>query len=384
MDAIHPVTYLSEEEQMFKEAVQDFAREEILPHVMEMDQKGAFRREIIDQFFELGLMGIDIPEEYGGTGGNFFMSILAIEALASVDASAAIYVDVQNTLVNNAFKRWGNKEIKKRYLPQLAQEKIGAYALSEPSSGSDAFGLKCKAEEKGDHYILNGNKLWITNAGEADIFLIFANVNPELGYKGITAFVVERDFEGFTIGKKEDKLGIRASSTCELIMTNCIVPKENIIGEVGKGYKVAIETLNEGRIGIGAQMLGVMQGSMDAAVQYAKERMQFGKEIFKFQGLRFQVAEAKILLEASRRFVYNAARMKDAGEDFVMEAAMSKYFSSTNAEVVTSRMLEVFGGYGYTKDFPAEKFYRDAKIGQIYEGTSNMQLDTIGKMLFSK
>ncbi len=384
MDAIHPVTYLSEEEQMFKEAVQDFAREEILPHVMDMDQKGAFRREIIDQFFELGLMGIDIPEEYGGTGGNFFMSILAIEAMASVDASAAIYVDVQNTLVNNAFQRWGNEEIKKRYLPQLAQAKIGAYALSEPSSGSDAFGLKCKAEEKGDHYILNGSKLWITNAGEADIFLIFANVNPELGYKGITAFVVERDFEGFTIGKKEDKLGIRASSTCELIMNNCVVPKDNIIGEVGKGYKVAIETLNEGRIGIGAQMLGVMQGSMDAAVQYAKERTQFGKEIFKFQGLRFQVAEAKILLEASRRFVYNAARMKDAGEDFVMEAAMSKYFSSTNAEVVTSRMLEVFGGYGYTKDFPAEKFYRDAKIGQIYEGTSNMQLDTIGKMLFSK
>lgn len=384
MDAIHPVTYLSEEEQMFKEAVQDFAREEILPHVMDMDQKGAFRREIIDQFFELGLMGIDIPEEYGGTGGNFFMSILAIEAMASVDASAAIYVDVQNTLVNNAFKRWGNEEIKKRYLPQLAQEKIGAYALSEPSSGSDAFGLKCKAEEKGDHYILNGNKLWITNAGEADIFLIFANVNPELGYKGITAFVVERDFEGFTIGKKEDKLGIRASSTCELIMANCVVPKENIIGEVGKGYKVAIETLNEGRIGIGAQMLGVMQGSMDAAIQYAKERQQFGKEIFKFQGLRFQVAESKILLEASRRFVYNAARMKDAGENFVLEAAMSKYFSSTNAEVVTSRMLEVFGGYGYTKDFPAEKFYRDAKIGQIYEGTSNMQLDTIGKMLFSK
>lgn len=384
MDAIHPVTYLSEEEQMFKEAVQDFAREEILPHVMDMDQKGSFRREIINQFFELGLMGIDIPEEYGGTGGNFFMSILAIEAMASVDASAAIYVDVQNTLVNNAFKRWGNEDIKKRYLPQLAQEKIGAYALSEPSSGSDAFGLKCKAEEKGDHYILNGNKLWITNAGEADIFLIFANVNPELGYKGITAFVVERDFEGFTVGQKEDKLGIRASSTCELIMNNCVVPKENIIGEVGKGYKVAIETLNEGRIGIGAQMLGVMQGSMDAAIQYAKERTQFGKEIFKFQGLRFQVAEAKILLEASRRFVYNAARMKDAGEDFVMEAAMSKYFSSTNAEVVTSRMLEVFGGYGYTKDFPAEKFYRDAKIGQIYEGTSNMQLDTIGKMLFSK
>ncbi|MCB0291708.1 MAG: acyl-CoA dehydrogenase [Calditrichaeota bacterium] len=381
MSQVLPIIRLNEEEEMFREAVLDFAREQIAPHVMEMDQKAQFRRELLDQFFELGLMGIDIPEAYGGTGGNFFMSILAIEALASVDASAAIYVDVQNTLVNNAFMRWGNEAIKQKYLPQLAQEKIGAYALSEPSSGSDAFGLKARGEDKGDHFVLNGTKLWITNAAEADIFLVFANINPELGYKGITAFVIERGFDGFKVGKKEDKLGIRASSTCELIMENCIVPKENVLGETGKGYKVAIETLNEGRIGIGAQMLGIMQGSLDAGVQYAQERSQFGRQIAQFQGLRFQIAEAKILLEASRRFVYNAARMKDAGDDFVMEAAMAKYFSSVNAEKVTSRMIDIFGGYGYTKDYPVEKFYRDSKIGQIYEGTSNMQLDTIGKFL---
>lgn len=381
MSQVLPIIRLNEEEEMFREAVLDFAREQIAPHVMEMDQKAQFRRELLDQFFELGLMGIDIPEAYGGTGGNFFMSILAIEALASVDASAAIYVDVQNTLVNNAFMRWGNEAIKQKYLPQLAQEKIGAYALSEPSSGSDAFGLKARGEDKGDHFVLNGTKLWITNAAEADIFLVFANINPELGYKGITAFVIERGFDGFKVGKKEDKLGIRASSTCELIMENCIVPRENVLGEMGKGYKVAIETLNEGRIGIGAQMLGIMQGSLDAGVQYAQERSQFGRQIAQFQGLRFQIAEAKILLEASRRFVYNAARMKDAGDDFVMEAAMAKYFSSVNAEKVTSRMIDIFGGYGYTKDYPVEKFYRDSKIGQIYEGTSNMQLDTIGKFL---
>ena len=381
MSQVLPIIRLNEEEEMFREAVLDFAREQIAPHVMEMDQKAQFRRELLDQFFELGLMGIDIPEAYGGTGGNFFMSILAIEALASVDASAAIYVDVQNTLVNNAFMRWGNEAIKQKYLPQLAQEKIGAYALSEPSSGSDAFGLKARGEDKGDHFVLNGTKLWITNAAEADIFLVFANINPELGYKGITAFVIERGFDGFKVGKKEDKLGIRASSTCELIMENCIVPRENVLGETGKGYKVAIETLNEGRIGIGAQMLGIMQGSLDAGVQYAQERSQFGRQIAQFQGLRFQIAEAKILLEASRRFVYNAARMKDAGDDFVMEAAMAKYFSSVNAEKVTSRMIDIFGGYGYTKDYPVEKFYRDSKIGQIYEGTSNMQLDTIGKFL---
>jgi alkylation response protein AidB-like acyl-CoA dehydrogenase len=381
---VQPITIFAEEEEMFRDAVFEFAREQIGPYVMEMDKKAEFRRDIIPQFYELGLMGIEIPEEYGGTGGSFFMSILAIEALARVDASAAIYVDVQNTLVNNAFLRWGNDAIKKKYLPQLTSEKLGAYALSEPGSGSDAFGLKARAEEKGDHFILNGTKLWITNAAEADIFIIFANVNPELGYKGITAFVVERGFEGFVVGKKEDKLGIRASSTCELILENCIVPKENVLGEVGKGYKVAIETLNEGRIGIGAQMLGIMQGALDAGIQYALEREQFGKPIARFQGIQFQMAEAATLLEASRTLVYNAARLKDAGKEFQKEAAMAKLFSSVNAEKVTSRMIEIFGGYGYTKDYPVEKFYRDAKIGLIYEGTSNMQLETIAKFLLFK
>ncbi len=384
MNAIQPITQLTDEEIMFREAVSDFAQEQIGPHVMEMDQKAVFRKDILSQYFELGLMGIEIPEEYGGTGGNFFMSILAIEELAKVDASAAIYVDVQNTLVNNCILRWGSPELKKKYLPQLAQEKIGAYGLSEASSGSDAFGLKTRAEKKGDHYVLNGAKMWITNAAEADIFIIFANLNPEAGYKGITAFIVERDFEGFRVGKKEDKLGIRASSTCELIMENCIVPKENVLGEIGKGYKSAIETLNEGRIGIGAQMIGVMQGAMDAGMKYVMERVQFGKPLAQFQGLRFQIAESAILLEASRRMVYNAGRMKDAGQEFLVEAAMSKYFSSVSAEKVTSRMVEVFGGYGFTKEFPVEKFYRDAKIGQIYEGTSNMQLETIAKYLLFK
>lgn len=384
MNVVQPITMLSEEEQMFRDAVSDFAREQIAPHVKEMDAKGEFRKDIIPQFFELGLMGIEVPEQYGGTGGSFFMGILAIEALAQVDASAAIYVDVQNTLVNNAFMKWGSEAIKQKYLPQLTTKKLGAYALSEPGSGSDAFGLKTRAEEKGDDFLLNGSKLWITNAGEADIFIVFANLNPELGYKGITAFVIERGFPGFTVGKKEDKLGIRASSTCELILQDCRVPKENVLGEIGKGYKVAIETLNEGRIGIGAQMLGVMQGAMDAGIRYALERSQFGKTIAQFQGIQFQIAEAATLLEASRTLVYNAARLKDAGQSFMKEAAMAKLFSSVNAEKVTSRMLEIFGGYGYTKDYPVEKFYRDAKIGLIYEGTSNMQLETIAKYLLFK
>ncbi len=384
MNAIHSITQLTEEESMFRDAIREFAEEQIKPHVQEMDQKGQFRRELLDQFFELGLLGIDIPEEYGGTGGNFFMSILAIEELSKVDASAAIFVDVQNTLVNNCIQKWGSEALKKKYLPQLAQEKIGAYALSEASSGSDAFALKTRAENMGSHFVLNGNKMWITNAAEADLFIVFANANPEAGYKGITAFMVERGFEGFRIGKKEDKLGIRASSTCELIMENCIVPKENVIGEVGKGYKSAIETLNEGRIGIGAQMLGVMQGSLNAGMQYARERTQFGKVIGKFQGVAFQIAECATLTEAARRMVYDTARMKDTGQNFVVEAAMTKLFTSVNAEKVTSRMIEVFGGYGFTKEYPVEKFYRDAKIGQIYEGTSNMQLDTISKYLLFK
>ncbi len=381
MDTITPITQLTEDENMFKEMVSEFAEEQIKPHVMEMDEKGEFNKALLQQFFELGLMGIEIPEEYGGTGSSFFMSILAVEALAKVDASAAIYVDVQNTLVNNAIKRWGSDALKQKYLPQLAQEKLGAYALSEASSGSDAFSLKTRAEKKGDHYVLNGTKLWITNGAEADIFIIFANLDPEKGYRGITAFIVERGFEGFSVGKKENKLGIRASSTTELILENCIVPAENVLGEEGKGYKVAIETLNEGRIGIGAQMLGIMEGAIEAASRYAQERVQFGQPIVNFQAIQFQIAEAATYLEASRTLVYNAARMKDAGQPFLKEAAMAKWFASVHAEKVTSRMLEIFGGYGYTKEYPAEKYYRDCKIGQIYEGTSNMQLQTIAKYL---
>ena len=339
---IPPVTTFTEEEEMFRSAILEFAEEQIKPHVMEMDQKAEFRKDLLSQFFDLGLMGIEIPEEYGGTGSTFFTSILAIEAMAQVDASAAIFVDVQNTLVNNAFLRYGNEEIKRKYLPRLATDTVGSYCLSEASSGSDAFALKTRAEDKGSHWLLNGSKMWITNAAEADVFLVFANVDPEKGYKGITAFVVERDFEGLSIGKKEDKLGIRASSTAEVIMQNCVVPKENVIGEIGKGYKYAIETLNEGRIGIGAQMLGVMQGSLNAGMQYVKERVQFGQEIAKFQGVQFQIAEAATLMEASRRLVYNAARMKDAGEDFLVEAAMAKLFSSVNAEKVTSLVVELF------------------------------------------
>jgi butyryl-CoA dehydrogenase/short/branched chain acyl-CoA dehydrogenase len=381
---VQPLTQLTEEESMFKEMVKEFAQQEIQPHVMEMDKQTVFRKEIIQKFFELGVMGIEVPEDLDGTGSSFFMAILAVEALATVDASAAIYVDVQNTLVNNAFLRFGGDELKKKYLPKLATEKVGAYALSEAGSGSDAFALSTRAIDKGDHFVLNGQKLWITNGAEADIFIIFANINPEKGYKGITAFIVERDFEGFTVGKKEDKLGIRASSTSELILEDCVVPKENVLGEIGKGYKYAIETLNEGRIGIGAQMIGVMEGSIEAAKKYVHERSQFGKKIVDFQAIQFQIAEAAAMLEASRLLVYNAARLKDAGFEFIKEAAIAKYISSTNAEKVTSRMLEIFGGYGFTKDYPAEKFYRDSKIGQIYEGTSNMQLQTIAKYLLFK
>ncbi len=381
---VNPLTELSEEERLFKDMVYEFADEQIRPYSAEMDREGKFKPELLNQFFELGLMGIEIPEELGGTGANFFMSILAIEAMAQVDASAAIYVDVQNTLVNNAFLRWGSDELKKKYLPQLASEKIGAYSLSESGSGSDAFSLRTRAEEKGDHFVLNGQKLWTTNGGEADIFIIFANVNPELGYKGITAFVVERGFDGFTVSKKEDKLGIRASSTCELVLDNCVVPKENVLGEIGKGYKVAIETLNEGRIGIGAQMLGIAEAALQYAMSYSLEREQFGKRIAEFQGIQFQIAEMATQLEAARLLVYNAARLKEAGKSFLKEAAMAKLFASRMAEFVTSKAIEIYGGYGYTKEYPVEKLYRDAKIGQIYEGTSNMQLHTIAKYLLFK
>jgi short/branched chain acyl-CoA dehydrogenase len=379
--AAAPLTQLSEEERMFQATVRKFARERIAPHVREMDDAGAFRKDLIKEFFELGLMAIDVPEEYGGQGGYFFQSILAIEELAKVDPSAAVIVDVQNTLFNNAIVRWANEDQKHKYLPRLAKDTVASYALSEAGSGSDAFALATRAVEDGDHYRITGRKLWITNAGEAGLYLLFANVNPEAGYKGITAFLVEREFPGFQVGKKEDKLGIRASSTCELILDDCRVPKANVIGEIGKGYKIAIETLNEGRIGIGSQMLGLAQGALDHSLAYAQQRKQFGKPISEFQGVQFDLAEMAIDVEAARLMVYNAARLRDAGAPFVTEAAMCKYFASQVAEKVASRAVEVLGGVGFTKDYPVEKLYRDAKIGRIYEGTSNMQRVTIAKQL---
>jgi short-chain 2-methylacyl-CoA dehydrogenase len=381
MPVVSPLTHLSEDEKFFFDTVKDFAVEKIKPYIKEMDSQASMRPDIPRQFFEMGLMGIHVPEEYGGADTNFFMSILAIEALATIDGSAAVIVDVQNTLVNNCFMNWAGEAMKKKYLPQLTSEKMGAYALSEAASGSDAFALECKAEDKGSHWLLNGQKLWITNAAEAEIFIVFANVDPAAGYKGITAFIVEKSFEGFSVGKKEDKLGIRASSTCELILDNCKVPKENVLGEVGKGYKAAIETLNEGRIGIGAQMVGIAQGAFDAGIQYVKERQQFGKAIGKFQGVQFQLADAATKLEAARLLVYNAARMKDAGQPFLKQAAMSKLYASQAAQEICSLMIDLLGGYGFTKEYPVEKFYRDAKIGTIYEGTSNMQLMTISKFI---
>jgi butyryl-CoA dehydrogenase/short/branched chain acyl-CoA dehydrogenase len=375
------LTSLTDEEQLFRLSVREFAYSQVRPLAAEMDEHGKFSPDLIKQFFELGLMGIAIPEEYGGQGGSFFNSIIAVEELSRADASAGVIVDVQNTLVNNAVLIWANEEQKRRYLPHLASDTVGAYALSEAGSGSDAFALATRAEDKGDHYVLNGRKLWITNGAEAGLFIVFANVAPDKGYRGITAFLVERDFPGFTVGKKENKLGIRASSTCELILEDCAVKKENVLGEVGKGYKIAIETLNEGRIGIGAQMVGLSAGALEYGINYVKERRQFGKAIGAFQGVQFQVAQIATELEAARLMVYNAARMKDAGENFVMPAAMAKLFTSQVAERVTSQVVELYGGYGYTKDYPAEKYYRDAKIGKIYEGTSNMQLQTIAKLI---
>jgi alkylation response protein AidB-like acyl-CoA dehydrogenase len=376
-----PLTQFSEEEQMFRESVREFAQAKIRPHVRSMDEVGKFEPDLLRQFFEMNLMGIEIPENYGGAGCGFFMSILAVEELSRVDASAGVIVDVQNTLVNNALMRWGNETQRNRYLPKMASATLGAYALSEAGSGSDAFALKTRAELNGDRYVLNGQKLWITNAVEADLFILFATVDPALGYKGITAFIVEKSFPGFQVGKKEDKLGIRASSTCELILENCEVPRENVLGEVGKGYKVSIETLNEGRIGIGAQMIGLASEALESGIQYAKEREQFGQPIARFQAIQFQIAELATQLEAARLLVYNAARLKDARLPFVKEAAMAKYFSSQVAEKVTSQVVEIFGGYGYTKDYPAEKYFRDSKIGKIYEGTSFMQLQTIAKLV---
>jgi alkylation response protein AidB-like acyl-CoA dehydrogenase len=375
------LTTLSDEESMFRDAVREFAGTEVRPHVQAMDEAAQFRPELIQRIFELGLMGIEVPEQYGGAGGSIFLAVLAIEELARVDASAAIYVDVHNTLVNNALLRWGSDEQQRRYFPRLTTDLLGAFALSEPGSGSDAFALETRAERTAGGWELTGRKFWITNGAEAGVFIIFANGDPAKGYKGITAFVVEREFPGFAVGKKENKLGIRASSTTELILERCRVPDANVLGPVGQGYKIAIETLNEGRIGIGAQMIGVGAGALEAATAYVKERRQFGRPVAEFQGVQFQLAQMTTDLEAARLMVYNAARLKDAGQPFAAQAAMAKLFSSQVADRTTSNCLELFGGYGYSKEYPAEKYYRDAKIGTIYEGTSNMQLQTIAKTL---
>jgi len=376
-----PLTTLSEDEQMFRTSVREFAEGELRPRVAQMDENGKLDPDLIKQCFKLGLMGIETPEEYGGAGATFFSSILGVEELSRVDASVGVLVDVQNTLVNNALIRWGTPDQKQKYLTRLASESVGAYALSEAGSGSDAFALQTRAVDRGDHYLLNGQKLWITNGIEADIFVLFANANPEAGYRGITAFIVEKGFPGFSVGKKENKLGIRASSTVELILEDCHVPKENVLGELGKGYRISIETLNEGRIGIGAQMIGIAVGALESAISYTSERQQFGKAINQFQGVQFQLAEMATELEAARLMVYNAARMKDAGLNFVKEAAMAKLYSSRAAERIASKAIELFGGYGYVKDYPVEKYWRDSKIGAIYEGTSNMQLQTIAKLI---
>ncbi|MFP8490110.1 acyl-CoA dehydrogenase [Gracilimonas sp. Q87] len=378
---IAPLTQLTEDEQMLKDAAADFAEASIKPLVEEMDEKAKLDPDLVKQFFEMGLMGIDIPEKYSGGGGTFMMSIVAIEQISRVDASAGVFMDVQNTLVNNAFVNFASDSLNDKYLPQLATEKVGAYCLSEAGSGSDAFALKATAKKDGDDFILNGAKLWITNANEADIFLVMATVDPDAGYKGITAFVVERGTKGFSIGKKENKLGIRASSTCEILLEDVRVPKENVLGEVGKGYKVAIETLNEGRVGIGAQMIGIAQGAFDAALAYVQERKQFGKAIGEFQGVQFQLARMATDIETARLLVYNAARKKMAGQNFLKEAAMAKFYSSEVAESVSSQAVDLYGGYGYVKEYPVEKYYRDSKIGKIYEGTTNMQLSTIAKLL---
>ncbi|HYL22034.1 MAG TPA: acyl-CoA dehydrogenase family protein [Gemmatimonadales bacterium] len=375
------LTTLSEEEVLFRDTVRAFAEREVRPRVAAMERASAIDAALLDQCFKLGLMGIEVPESDGGAGGSLLMTVLAVEELSAVDASVAIFVDVQNTLVNALLRKWACVELQRRYLPRLAANLLGAYALSEPESGSDAFGLQTKAVRQGEAWILDGRKLWITNGAEAGLFIIFANADFTQGYKGITAFAVERGHRGFAVGKKEDKLGIRASSTCELILDQCEVPLGNVVGEVGKGYKVAIETLNTGRIGIGAQMIGVARGALTAALKYVRERRQFGRPLADFQAVQFQLAQAATELEAARLMVYNAARLEDAGDPYTVQAAMAKLFASQVAERVTSLAVELFGGYGYTKEYPVEKFYRDAKIGTIYEGTSNMQLNTIAKQI---
>lgn len=377
------LTDFTEDETAFRNAIREFAESEIKPLVHTMDKNQQMDAALIPQLFEMGLMGIETPEQYGGTGGSFTMACIAVEELARIDGSVSVLVDVQNTLVTNAFLRWGNEAQKEKYLSRMATKSVGAYALSESGSGSDAFALKLRAEDKGDKYVLNGHKLWITNGKEAEIFICFANLSPEKGYKGITAFIVEKTMKGFTVGKKEDKVGIRASSTCELLFENCEVPKENVLGEIGKGYKIAIETLNEGRIGIGAQMLGISQGAYEAAKKYVQTREQFGKPISDNQGVQFQLAEMRTQLEAARLLVYNAARLKDSGKPFIQEAAIAKLYASRAAEKIASQAIDLFGGNGFTSEYPAEKYWRDAKIGQIYEGTTNMQLQTIAKMELS-
>ena len=384
IDARPALTQFSEDESAFRDAVRSFAESEIKPYVHEMDAAAKMKPELVGKLFEMGLMGIETPEKFGGAASSFTMACIAIEEIGRIDGSVSVLCDVQNTLVTNAVIKYGSEAIKEKYLPKLAKDWVGAYCLSESSSGSDAFALKCRAEKKDGKWIINGNKLWITNGNEASFFIVFANIDTTKGYKGITAFIVEKGFKGFTVGKKEDKLGIRASSTCELIFENCEVPEMNILGEVGKGYKIAIETLNEGRIGIGAQMVGISQGAYEATLNYIKSREQFGKAIGQFQGVQFQLAQMRIELEASRLMVYNAARLKDAGADFIQAAAMAKYYSSKVAEKITSMAIDLFGGNGFTKEYPVEKFWRDAKIGQIYEGTSNMQLQTVAKMELDK
>ena len=380
MDIQRPaLTSLNEEEQMFRDMVRQFAEEQIAPSVLEMDRNAAMDPSLIESLFELGLMGIEIPEEHGGAGASFFTSVLVVEELSRVDPAVGVLVDVQNTLVDTCITRYGSDDQKQRYLPRLASDTVGAYALSEAGSGSDAFALQTRARQEGDEWVIDGTKLWITNGQEAGLFIVFANVNPDEGYRGITAFLVERDFPGFTVGKKEDKLGIRASSTTELSFDGCRVPSANVVGEVGKGYKIAIEQLNEGRIGIGAQMLGLAQGALDHTVRYVREREQFGRSISQFQGVQFQLAEMRTELEASRLMVYNAARLKEAGKPFLTEAAMAKLYASEAAQRITSRCVDLHGGYGFTREYPVEKLYRDSKVGTIYEGTSNMQKQTIAK-----
>jgi alkylation response protein AidB-like acyl-CoA dehydrogenase len=377
------LTHLDDEERLFRDSVRRFAQEQIAPLVRGMDETAALDKGLLHRLFEMGLMAVEIPEEFGGQGGNFFQCVQAIEEISAVDPSVGVVVDVQNTIVNNAILRWGSEAQKARYLPRLAADTVGAYALSEAGSGSDAFALGTTARDAGDHFVLNGRKLWISNAAEAGLFVLFANVNPEAGYRGITGFLVERGFTGFSVGRKEDKLGLRASSTCELILDECPVPKENVLGEVGKGYKIAIETLNEGRIAIGSQLIGLARGALDHAIRYAKGRKQFGHPIAEFQGVQFDLARMATELEAARLLVYNSARLRDAGQAFVKEAAMAKYYASKVAEEVASMAIEIHGGVGVTKDYPVEKLWRDSKIGRIYEGTSNIQLTTIARKLLA-